>query len=136
MRGLPIDLVISSPLQRAYFTAQRAAEALGAPLTTDARLLEIDYGEYEGIDRTSEEYRRVRDEPAMRYPGGESMFDVAARVYPFLDELVREHADKNVLLVCHGALARVIDTYFHDAWTMEALMGWQIANCALVEYEV
>lgn len=30
VRGLPIDLVISSPLQRAYFTAQRAAEALGA----------------------------------------------------------------------------------------------------------
>ncbi|MBR1690316.1 MAG: histidine phosphatase family protein [Oscillibacter sp.] len=137
VRGKNIQVILSSPLERAYVTAQHAAEALGGlPVTKDARLMEIDYGEFEGIDRSLPEYRRVRNEPAMRYPGGESMFDVAARIYPFLDEVRATYAGKDVLLVCHGALARIIDTYFHSDWKMEDLLQWQFANCELVEYEV
>jgi broad specificity phosphatase PhoE len=48
-----IDAVISSPLSRARDTAQAIAEATGAPLRVDERLTEIDYREFEGLDRAA-----------------------------------------------------------------------------------
>jgi probable phosphoglycerate mutase len=46
-----IDAVLTSPLSRARDTAQAIADATGAPLTIDERLIEIDYGAFEGLDR-------------------------------------------------------------------------------------
>ena len=39
-----IDLIIASPLQRALVTAKAVAAVCGAPVVTDARLIEQDYG--------------------------------------------------------------------------------------------
>ena len=47
-----IDQVWSSPLQRAKDTAEIIADE-GVPIQTDDRLLEMDYGPYEGMDLTS-----------------------------------------------------------------------------------
>jgi ribonuclease H / adenosylcobalamin/alpha-ribazole phosphatase len=46
-----IDAVFTSPLVRARDTAEAIAGATGAPLTIDARLTEVDYGAFEGLDR-------------------------------------------------------------------------------------
>jgi probable phosphoglycerate mutase len=51
LAGAGIDAVISSPLIRARDTAQAIADATGAPLTIDERLIEVDYGAFEGLDR-------------------------------------------------------------------------------------
>jgi broad specificity phosphatase PhoE len=48
-----IDGVFSSPLSRARDTAQAIADATGAPLTVDERLTEVDYGDFEGLDRAA-----------------------------------------------------------------------------------
>ena len=48
-----IDAVFTSPLSRARDTAQAIAEAAGAPLTIDERLIEVDYGALEGLDRAA-----------------------------------------------------------------------------------
>ena len=53
LRGAGVDAVYSSPLSRAVDTARAIAEAAGAPLHLDERLLEIDYGPIEGFDRES-----------------------------------------------------------------------------------
>ena len=46
-----IDAVVTSPLVRARDTAQAIADAAGVPLTVDERLIEVDYGPFEGLDR-------------------------------------------------------------------------------------
>jgi probable phosphoglycerate mutase len=46
-----IDGIVSSPLVRASDTAQAIAEVTGAPLEIDERLIELDYGPLEGLDR-------------------------------------------------------------------------------------
>ena len=51
LAGAGIDAVFSSPLSRARDTAQAIADATGAPLTVDERLTEVDYGDFEGLDR-------------------------------------------------------------------------------------
>ena len=45
-----IAAVVSSPLQRAYDTAQAAAKALGRDVVVDDDLIETDFGDWEGTD--------------------------------------------------------------------------------------
>ena len=49
--GAGVDGVYTSPLVRARDTAQAIADAAGVPLTVEERLIEVDYGPFEGFDR-------------------------------------------------------------------------------------
>lgn len=51
LAGAGVDAVYTSPLVRARDTAQAIAAATGAPLVVDERLIEVDYGPFEGLDR-------------------------------------------------------------------------------------
>jgi len=51
LAGAGIDAVVTSPLVRARDTAQAIADAAGVPLIVDERLIEVDYGPFEGLDR-------------------------------------------------------------------------------------
>ncbi len=46
-----IDAIFSSPLSRARDTAEAIAAATGVPAQVDPRLIEVDYGPFEGLDR-------------------------------------------------------------------------------------
>jgi broad specificity phosphatase PhoE len=46
-----VDAIYTSPLARARDTARAIADATGVPATVDERLVEIDYGPFEGLDR-------------------------------------------------------------------------------------
>ena len=63
-----------------------------------------------------------------------SLFQVVHRVYSFLEELENKYPDKNILVVCHGGIVRVIHSYFHDM-TNEELMTWLPENCCIQSYE-
>ena len=84
---LRIDHIYVSPLKRSAETGRIIADACGADLTVREELLEHDFGAFEGVSRSDENYQSAKRNFAVRYPGGESYFDVAARVYPFLKEL-------------------------------------------------
>ena len=130
-----IQRIIASPLRRAQMTAQIVADALGLPVQTDARLTEWDYGSFEGKDRFTEGFAETKAEFGVKMPdGGESVFQVVQRTYNVLDDVKRLYPDENVLLVCHGGICRVIDSYFHDM-TVERFMGFFMGNCELREYE-
>jgi probable phosphoglycerate mutase len=125
---IAFERIVSSPLGRARETAEAIAEVPGArsrpPVETDARLLEMDYGEWEGLtydqidERDAERRRRWEANPAdMRCPGGESGDDVAKRARAFVTDLLdaddRLHdggtpADRPVLAVAHSTLNRVL----------------------------
>jgi probable phosphoglycerate mutase len=51
LKSAGVDAIYTSPLVRARDTAQAIAAATGAPLIVDARLIEVDYGPFEGLDR-------------------------------------------------------------------------------------
>lgn len=133
--ALGIDAVIASPMQRAQETAACVGQRLGLPVQTDGRLIEQCYGDFEGDDYTSKPLSAHGWQFACGYPGGgESMMQVAARVYPLIDELRRRYRGKNVLLVCHGSIARVIHTYFHNV-TNEEFAAFRMDNGQVFAYE-
>ena len=132
--GHGIDLIIASPMLRAQQTAKAVAERLRVPMQTDARLIEQDYGIYEGMDRSTQAFLDNKRQFATRHPGGESAMQLAYRVYSLLEDIKAKYADKTVLLVCHGGIMRVIRTYFEDM-TNEAYANYSAANAELVKYE-
>jgi broad specificity phosphatase PhoE len=97
-----------SPLERAHRLAVLAARRAGVPLVVDERLLELDFGDAEGL--TFEEIASAgiefnyqsREEPVA--PGGESRGDIERRSAAFCDELIAfggRHA-----IVTHGGVVR------------------------------
>ena len=51
LRDAGVDAIYSSPLARAADTARLIGEATGAPVKVEERLIEVDYGPLEGLDR-------------------------------------------------------------------------------------
>ena len=128
-----IDLIIASPLIRAQQTACAVAARLKLRVETDHRLIEQDYGLYEGGSAQNPDFLHNRQQFAFRYPGGESMMQVAQRVYGFLDDLKRREGLNGVLLVSHGGACRVLNTYFEDI-TNEAFAQWRMENAEVRRY--
>ena len=91
LAAIHIDHIYVSPLARAAETGKIVAEICGADLSVRDALIEHDFGAFEGVDRSDENYKRAKRNFAKRYPGSESYFDVAARVYPFLKEVTCSH---------------------------------------------
>ena len=69
---------------------------------------------------------------ADRYGGGESMLQLAQRIYNLLDELKQD--DKTYLLVAHNGIARVVESYFHNMTNAE-YAAFGIKNCELRKFD-
>ena len=108
--------VYSSDLMRAKSTANVLASVLSLPLQVDSRLREINQGEWEGLlvtviqDSYAELWRQRRINPAsVRPPGGETVEEVARRVYAAMHDIARAYPDEAVVVVSHGlSLATII----------------------------
>jgi len=130
-----IDVIISSPMMRAMQTAGAVSIATGIPVIMDGRLREHDYGSFEGIDRKKDEYWQQKYQFAAKFPEGESVLQLAQRVYNLLDDVKKAYPDKNVLLVCHGGVSRMIKTYFEDM-TNDEFFHYSPDNAFVAEYEL
>lgn len=135
MLGKELDMIIASPMLRACQTAAAVSKTTGIPVQTDARLIEQDYGIYEGLDRKTDGFLNNKRQFAYRYPGGESMMDVAYRVYSLIEELKEKYPDLNILLVCHGGVCRIARTYFEDM-TNEEFFLYSEENATARAYEL
>ncbi|MDE5753486.1 MAG: histidine phosphatase family protein [Oscillospiraceae bacterium] len=128
-----IGRIIASPMIRARKTAQAVSQLLNIPVETDSRLREWDYGSFEGKNRLTPGFSESKEEFGCRMPdGGESVFDLVYRCYDLLEEL--KCCEKNTLLVCHGGVCRVIDSYFHDM-TRDRFMHFFMGNCEIKIYK-
>lgn len=134
-KGRGIEVIIASPLLRAQQTAKAVSDAIGVPILTDERIIELDFGIFEGKSRSDPAFRHYRGQLPLRFPGGESAFDLAARVHAFLNEVRRKYEGKTVLLVCHGGVCRMVRSYFKDM-TNEEYCNYFAPNAEIVEYEL
>lgn len=134
---LDIEAIYASPLQRAQETARPAAELKNLTLRLDARLEEIHHGAWEGNpanvirEQFADEYLVWRTQPhRVKMPDGESLEDVALRVASFLQDILAEHSDGNVVIVSHDAVLRVIvmQTLLMG---LEYFWRWRFDNAAL-----
>jgi len=119
-------LALASPLRRAMQTAELilASRPDNAPLRIERYLREISLGDWEGRgkDWVRRYYPRVweargHDPINQPPPGGESLADLAARVWPAFQMLALEAAEhRNTLVVAHQAVIRVIISHLPGRW--------------------
>ncbi len=126
-----IQRIIASPMIRAQQTAEAVSRALQLPIETDERLKEWNYGTFEGKSHLTSGFQEAKAEFGVKMPEGESVFQIVFRTYSLLEEL--KHTELNTILVCHGGVARVIDSYFHDM-SVERFMSFFMGNCEIKTY--
>lgn len=129
-----VDVILSSPLKRARDTSQIVAEHNRIPVLVEDRLTEQDYGIYEGVDGKNPAFLENKRQFAYRYPQGESMMLAACRVYGLLDQVKERYKGRNVLIISHGGVCRIIRTYFMDM-TNEEFFRYTLGNGKIEEYE-
>lgn len=103
-----LDMIYSSPLQRAFQTAQIIADHLHLPLHTDSRLSEINQGDWQTRLRSEIEdlypdlFQRWETEPwEVTPPSGEHLTEVQSRVYAAIDDIVDHYPNQRIGLVTH-----------------------------------
>lgn len=118
LQGASIDSVYASPLRRAYRTA---ALATGGQfeVKTDQRLMELDFGSWEG--KTRQEF--VAENPALweawdaspekaRAGGtGNTALEIVKRVDTFFSDMLIKHANANIMVVAHNTVNRLYLAY-------------------------
>ena len=119
-RGLKFDIAYTSALTRAQVTCRHILDAVGqSGLETveNLALNERDYGDLSGLNKDDarakwgEEqvhvWRRSYDVPP---PGGESLRDTGARVWPYYMHVVQPHVlrGETVLVAAHGNSLRAL----------------------------
>jgi broad specificity phosphatase PhoE len=117
LRGRAPALVLTSPRARARVTAELAGLHVDR---VDDRLVEWDYGEYEG--RTTTEIRtEAPDWSIWEYgaPGGETPEQVGKRADDLIADVVPALADGDVVLVGHGHFSRVLMTRWIELPVLE-----------------
>jgi 2,3-bisphosphoglycerate-dependent phosphoglycerate mutase len=136
-RGLKFDIAFTSALIRAQKTCQYILDAVGQhDLTTvrDQALNERDYGDLSGLNKDDarakwgeEQVHVWRRSYAVAPPGGESLRDTGARVWPYYMHAVQPHVlrGETVLVAAHGNSLRAL------IMALEGLSGDEVVKLEL-----
>lgn len=133
---LNIDVVISSPLERARETAKILIDSK-LPVNTDDRIKERDWGMNEGtlID-TVDRWDCWDVILNTKVQNIECIQDFMDRVSNFIEEIKIKYKDKNVLIVTHSAVSRVIHYLLGTIPEDGNLSKINIPNLRIIEYEI
>ena len=145
--GFTFDTAFTSELSRAQRTLDLMLEELGQTglaITRDVALNERDYGDLSGLNKDDarekwgEEqvhiWRRSYDTPP---PGGESLKDTGARVWPYFihDVLPKVMAGGTVVVAAHGNSLRSLVMAL-DGLTPDQIVGEEIATGVPIIYRL
>ena len=136
-KGLKFDIAFTSALQRAQKTCQHILDEVGqGALKTvrDEALNERDYGELSGLNKDDarkkwgeEQVHIWRRSYATQPPGGESLRDTGARVWPYYMHTMQPHVLRGhtVLVAAHGNSLRAL------IMALEGISGDEIVKLEL-----
>ncbi len=105
-----IDVIYSSPLSRAVETVTPLAKKLGKSIIPDERFIEVYFGRWEGKEKdylvdNEPNFKKWCNFPLLAYPNdGENPLTAYKRFIRGMDELVKKHEGKNIVISAHGAI--------------------------------
>ena len=101
-------------------------------MQVEPRLIEQNFGRYESTPRDGAEFHEAKKDMASRFGSGESMLQLAQRIYNLLDDV--KASDKEYILVAHNGIARIVESYFREM-DNEDFSSFGIKNCEVKKYE-
>jgi broad specificity phosphatase PhoE len=126
LKGMNIDAVYSSPLKRALDTAQAIASYHSLTVQVEPNLREMEVGELEGVSIADLgtsfgqfllQWRQGQG--TEKLPGGESVVELADRVWAIIQLIINRHDHGNVVVVSH---------FFTAVATICKALGWPLTT--------
>jgi len=115
LKDIPVDVIYSSDLIRAYHTAEYTSKTKGIEIIKNKNLREIFAGEWENktfceLEKEyPDEYNTwMNNIGEAKCIGGESVKDMAKRIIAEMEKIVHENEGKTVFVFTHGTPIRVL----------------------------
>ena len=131
-----IDLIVSSPLDRCKQTSEIISNGKIPVIYSDS-LFGRDHGEFTGKPKESinfDEYWNYNKN--IKYEKAESVKDLYNRVAKLVEEIKEKYYDKNIIIVTHSGIMRVLYYYFKGIPDNGILSEITIRNCEVFEYDI
>ena len=131
IKYIHIDIIYSSPIERALTTANIIKGDKSIEVITDDGLMEMCFGDYEGkiTDEVMKENPNwdisliMKGNTELTAPNGENLAEVRDRVARSLNKIIEENRGKTILIVAHGITLKAIMYYFKDEEVNSEVMG-------------
>ena len=142
LEDVELASVYSSPLRRAYETAELVAAPHGLTPVALAVLREVDVGSWQGLRREELEERHPEGfarwlDYEQGWEDGETYDEMSRRVVPALLELAAEHEGEQILAVTHGGPIRAAFAFAIGSSHAEARrLGPAIGNAFVARFAV
>lgn len=113
--NLKPEIIYSSPLKRAFVSAEILGKTLSLKVKSEEILKERSFGKWEGLSINEivslypDDFERWRLNPArFSPPEGESTLEVSKRASEALRRIIKAHKDSQIFITAHGGINRVI----------------------------
>lgn len=142
MEGIPFNMIYSSPLDRAFETANLIRGHRNIPIIRDDRLRELSFGEYEGLD--SKKLFANEDDPFHYFftqpelfktpKGGETLEEICIRAKEFLQEVIEplQEQYERIMIVAHGAINKALMCHIKQHEIKDYWSGGLQRNCSVI----
>ena len=120
LKNISFDVVFSSPLIRAYTTAQIVCDN---DIIKDDRIIERNNGDLEG---------RLKSEITDNI---ENIIDFRNRINNFFDDITTNYKNKNILVVTHAGVGIYARCYFEGEPENNDYMKYKMKNCEVLKYK-
>ena len=139
-RDIPVDVVYSSDLWRARFTASAITKYHDLPVQTDERLREINIGPWEAEPFANIVWEQpeafdtfMHDQEHFYFPGAETYQQVQARALTALYEIAEKNPGRTVVITTHGVaircmLTKLLGTRLSDSETVPIFANTGVAH--------
>lgn len=131
LKDIKFDKVFSSPLKRAYKTAQIITSN---EIIVDNRIIERCNGKLEGKLKNEINVDIDFNDPHERRMGIENIIDFRNRINDFLEEILKKYKGKNVLVVTHAGVSIYVRCFFEGEPSDSNYNALKLNNCEVLEY--
>lgn len=132
LKNIKFDKVFTSPLIRAYTTAQIICDN---EIIKDDRIIERSNGDLEGKLKTEIKDKIDFNDPCETKYNIESIVDFRERINNFFDDITRNFKGKNILVVTHAGVGIYARCYFEGDPLDKDYTKYKLKNCEVIKYD-
>ena len=129
-----IDFIICSPLTRARQTADIVNIDRNVKILYDKRITERFLGDLEGNAYPNDNNDIWDININSNKYCVEPMVNFKNRIYGFIEYIMNEYPDKNILVVTHGGVSALFNCYFNDTLYNGTMSDKFLKNCSIAQY--